>query len=1233
MNQIVRKGSALFVLFVLLSGMLPFAGVQVAQALSTNVVISQVYGGGGNSGAPYTNDYVELFNLGTADVSLDGWSVQYTSATGTGSFGSASNLITPLSGTLAPGGYLLVQEASNAAVGSPLPTPDVTDGTPINMSASGGKLALVNTATGLGCNGSSTPCSPEQLALIVDLVGWGSANFYETAAAPGTSNTTAIFRNGNGCVETDNNAADFTAGAPAPRNSASPLYPCPSDAAPAVLSTAPANGATDVPLDSGLTITFSEAVDVTASWFSLACASSGDHPAAVSGGPLTFALDPEADFAPGESCTLTVYAAYVTDQDTDDPPDNMAADFTASFTTATPPVSIHDIQGAGHISPLSGQTIRTGGIVTALRTAGSTRGFYLQDPSPDSDPATSEGVFVFTGSGSNPSALVSVGDQVQVSGRVSEYRAAAVGLTVTEIISPSVSVLSSGNALPAPVVLGSGGLVPPSTVIEDDASDVETTGVFDPASDGIDFYESLEGMLVQVNNAVAVGPTSDFGSNREIPVVGDDGAEAGVRTSRGGLIIQPGDFNPERIILNDWIAGGPTLPPVNVGDRYPGATVGVIDYSFNNFKLQVISMPALVSGGLAQESAAPAGSYQLSAATFNVENLAPGDPPGKFSTLAELIVNHLQAPDILAIEEVQDNSGAVDDGVVDASTTWGMLIAAIQSAGGPEYQYRQVDPVNDEDGGAPGGNIRVGFLFRTDRGLSFVDRPGATSTTANAVSGSGDGTQLLYSPGRLDPTNAAFLDSRKPLAGEFIFNGQRLFVIANHFNSKGGDEPLFGRNQPPALASEVQRNAQATVVHDFVSDILAADPNAGVIVMGDLNDFQFSSALATLKGSPAVLNDLIETLPLPERYTYVYEGNSQALDHILLSDALFDKPFTYDVVHVNSEFADQASDHEPQTVLLTLNAPPTVSAGGPYAVDEGASVVLSAAGSDPEGGPLAYAWDLNNDGTFETPGQSATFPAAGLDGPGTYSVQVQVTDNGGLTAHAGASVNLLNVAPTVGTINGPAAPVLVNTNVTVSAAFSDPGVLDTHTAVWDWGDGSTSDGTVDETNGSGSAAGSHSYAAPGVYAITLVIIDKDGASAQAVLQDVVIYDPKGGFVTAGGWINTPEGRAYFVVVAQYVRNASVPSGHTLYFVSPHGLRFLSARYDWMIIDKSAKTAQVKGVGYAEGTGKVQFMIWAAQGRPDTFRIKIWTVDEAGEHVVYDNGSPQPLAGGSVTIHK
>src|SRR5262249_9185528 len=149
-------------------------------------------------------DFVQLFNRGAAPVSLAGWSVQYTSATGTGNFGSSTNLITPLSGALASGQYLLVQEASNAVVGAVLPTPDVTDSTPINMSATGGKVAVVNTTTPLGCNGSTaSPCSAAALATIVDLVGWDGANFFEgSAAAPGTSNTTAVLRNNFGCTDT-----------------------------------------------------------------------------------------------------------------------------------------------------------------------------------------------------------------------------------------------------------------------------------------------------------------------------------------------------------------------------------------------------------------------------------------------------------------------------------------------------------------------------------------------------------------------------------------------------------------------------------------------------------------------------------------------------------------------------------------------------------------------------------------------------------------------------------------------------------------------------------------------------------------------------------------------------------------------------------------------------------------------------------------------------------------------
>src|SRR5262245_6639061 len=264
-------------LLIALVCLAPVALAPAAQAApSPNAVISQVYGGGGNSGAPLTNDYVELLNRGAASVSLTGWSLQYTSATGTGNFGANSGQLTELSGSLAPGQHLLVQEASGGVFGSPLPTPDVTDATPINMSATAGKVALVNTTTPLGCNGSSTPCGAAALATIVDLVGYGNANFFEgPAAAPTTSNTTAALRAAGGCTDTDNNGADFTAGAPAPQNTAAAASPCGGDQAPAVSSTSPADGAGGVALDANVSVTFSEPVDVADGWFSIQCTTSG----------------------------------------------------------------------------------------------------------------------------------------------------------------------------------------------------------------------------------------------------------------------------------------------------------------------------------------------------------------------------------------------------------------------------------------------------------------------------------------------------------------------------------------------------------------------------------------------------------------------------------------------------------------------------------------------------------------------------------------------------------------------------------------------------------------------------------------------------------------------------------------------------------------------------------------------------------------------------------------------
>src|SRR6266511_1750260 len=863
-----------------------------ARAAGANVAISQVYGGGGNTSA-----------------SVAGWSLQYTSATGTGNLGANASQLTEVPDvSLAPGQYLLVQEASNAAVGDPLPAPDVIDGTPISMSATGGKVALVEGTTTLGCNGSSTPCPSTALERIVDLVGYDGANFFEgTGPAPAGSNTAAVLRRAGGCTDTDDNAADFSAGAPGPRNTATAPNPCPANQ-PVVAScggplstivgTAATAKVTASDADGRVTSIAIDSVTPSPAPGSIAL---GDLvPAPATGGQASANVTVDASTPVGS------YAVTVSASNDDPAPQTATCTLTVNVVV---PTAIHDIQGASHVSPRNGQVVAG---VSGIVTARTTNGFWFQDPSPDADPATSEGLFVFNSS----APTVAVGDAVVVGGRVSEFRPGgadgATNLTTTEITGPSVTALSSGNPLPAPTVVGTGGRVPPGEVIEDDATgDVETNGAFDPATDGIDFWESLEGMRVELDDAVATGPRNTFG---EISVVGDGGANAAVRTARGGVVVRPGDFNPERVLLDDSLAPTPT---VDVGDSFPGAVVGVLDYSFGNFKLEVTATPTVTRGGLTREVTAPTAANQLALATFNVENLDPGDPQTKFDQLAGLIVDNLRAPDLVAVEEIQDDNGPTDNGVVTADTTFAELIAAVQAAGGPTYDFRQIDPVNDQDGGEPGGNIRVGFLFRTDRGLQFIDRPGGTSTAATTVVGAGADTRLSFSPGRIDPANSAFNASRKPLAGEFTYNGHHLFVIANHFNSKGGDDdPLFGHSQPPTLVSEAQRKAQATVVHDFVTSLETADPDAAVVVLGDLNDFEFSPPLATLEAG--VLHDLIETLPQAERYTYDFEGNSQALDHILLSDSLFAEPFDYDAVHVNSEFATQASDHDPQVVRITL---------------------------------------------------------------------------------------------------------------------------------------------------------------------------------------------------------------------------------------------------------------------------------------------------------------------------
>lgn len=274
----------------------------------------------------------------------------------------------------------------------------------------------------------------------------------------------------------------------------------------------------------------------------------------------------------------------------------------------------------------------------------------------------------------------------------------------------------------------------------------------------------------------------------------------------------------------------------------------------------------------------------LTVATFNVENLDPADQ--RFDKIAKIIVNNLKAPDVIGLVEIQDNNGTTNDNVVTADLTYQELISAIENISGLEYDFVDIAPNDDQDSGEPGGNIRVGFLFQPDR-LTLAKLPKGGASDAVAIRQGQDGPDLSLNPGRIDPENDAFDESRKPLAAEFLFNDQKLFLIANHFVSKRGG--------PPDDAKRVQ---QAQIVNQFVAQLLRSDPDANVIVLGDLNDLPDSPPLKTLKGN--ILENLTERLPQSDRYTFNFRGNLELIDHLLVSEHLsrVAQP-EIDIVHVN----------------------------------------------------------------------------------------------------------------------------------------------------------------------------------------------------------------------------------------------------------------------------------------------------------------------------------------------
>lgn len=666
-----------------------------------------------------------------------------------------------------------------------------------------------------------------------------------------------------------------------------------------------------------------------------------------------------------------------------------------------PPLAIHDIQGSAHLSPFRDQMVRTSGVVTAIdRTnngAPGTQGFWLQDPNADANDATSEAIFVFTGT---TAGLPAIGDALDIIGIVRERSPgnATSNLTTTRLEGATFTILSSGNALPSATILGAGGRMAPTGVIYNDAAGSLNAGIgdFDPVNEGIDFFESLEGMRVTVENASAISPTNGFNETWVLPNLG--AASAG-KTARGGVLLGQGDDNPERIQVQ-WdsgvlpIAGG---PQAKVADRL-GDVTGVMSYDFGNYELVLTQSVTVTDGGLRQETTSLTGtSTRVTIAEWNVENLDPGD--SKFPELARVFDQHLRSPDIVALQEIQDNNGALNDSVTAATLTAAKLIAAIHARTGIIYSYTDAPPVDDSSGGEPGGNIRTGYLYNTNR-VSLV--PGSVRPLQDTAATTGN----------------AFASSRKPLAADFRFNNNNITLINVHSSSKGGGTSVYGSQQPAVNGGEAARIAQATEIRAVVDGILAANASAKLAVLGDFNEFGWNPSQQVLTGGATpVLFDLNTLESVRERYTYIFDGSSQALDHTLGTAALR-RVAQHDTVHVNSEFTDamRTSDHDPAVTRLSLSmlgAPETPSfVGGPGDVTQ--TFLMQAGGT--VGGGLGADLLIGRAGVGTLEGGAGADLFAFLNGGGvgvvTISDFVAGTDQLTLQGFAAGTVDAIVAAQT-----------------------------------------------------------------------------------------------------------------------------------------------------------------------------------------------------------------------------
>jgi predicted extracellular nuclease len=868
------------------------AGLTVpAMAASPNLVISQIYGAGGNANSVFKNDYIEIFNRGATAVTATGWSVQYGSASSTAAWSGKSLLPTF---TIEPGQYVLIQEQSGGSVGALLPTPNLAPPGGFNASATTGKIALVSDGVTLS---GATPAS----ANVVDLIGFGTANGFEGAVAPAPSAALALFRAMGGCSDTDMNSVDFATGAPAPRTSDSARNACMDLPKPIVL-TCPASLSVEQGAGGLVTLSGTDADSIVdgASITSGGVAGislAGFTAAAENGGVASVNLQADASLVAGNYPVVVRFT------------NNAAQQESCSVTVSVAgQASIPQIQGSGDTSPYNNVGVITEGVVTHKVA----NGYFLQDAAGDGNPATSDGLFVFS------SGVVNVGDLVRVRGTITEFRPTNAPRTYTQMKDVSaLTVLSGGHS------------VTPTNISFD--------GTLDLAP--------YEAMLVNISNDLTVNQAFFLGERGELTLAAGR-RETPTNRYRPGTteaLAMAAANARNSLVLDDSLNTVPTVIPyidggsrvVRAGDTVSGLA-GVIDYGVFGggvgFKLQYNTAPAfsatnprtdapqVAAGNIKVASAnvlnyfttftngtdAWGGTGQGCAlgASSSSANCRGADSMVEFERQTNKIVSELAAidADVFGLMEVQNNGDVALDYLVQ------QLNGRI---GFPVYAYVPAPPVTGTDA------IRVAMIYK----------PASVALVGGALS---DG----------DSVNA-----RPPMAQTFkASNGARFSVVVNHLYAKAscgsGANADQGDGQGCNNLRRVQQANRLTNV--FLPQVTAAAGDPDVLLIGDMNSNGFEDPIHALTQAGMVnqIERFVRPSTLP--YSYVFNGEAGYLDHALASASLDAQVAGVSEWHVNADepsmidynlnnknaaalpliadHAYRAADHDPVVVSLDLAA-------------------------------------------------------------------------------------------------------------------------------------------------------------------------------------------------------------------------------------------------------------------------------------------------------------------------